>query len=745
MKIKKNRLPIKAAISAAFVIVACALSIMSFSAFAGDDRLSTDKTTYEYGEPIMVSSSGEGLDWVGIYHSDDPIPDYVSIRWYYVSESGSYTDDTRDIRQAKTNRTEYTDIPPGEYTIYLFADDGYELIDSVDITVVESSGSSGTEGDEEMQKTVKTDKTEYIEGEPILVTATGEGLDWVGLYLPTDTLEDDQSIRWYYVARDGNTSGSQKDIRTAEGTNASRAEYADVPPGDYIIYLCENDKWGVIDRVEITVKEDPALSEAPAAPQEVAYERTAEKVGLADGTLKITAADGTLPKSYVAYWADENGPLEDYTAFAPINCDGKTTEYTMVKNTLIPAEADRIIVYSDNGRTVSEDYATAMLPSGCNDYEFTDELYELWVMSDIHINRENSHIHNQHFAQALGQIMAISPDSIGIFINGDIADHGTREEYAAFNDLIEAAGEELPEVFCAIGNHDLAQGPYVRQLDWFLRGTNSDEDLDKPYFDRWINGVHFIFLGSEKEGLNAELSEEQLSWFEETLAEDRDKDRPIYVFLHQGIINTVAGTKDYQKWHGVNQTAQFKAILKDYPEVILFTGHSHWEMDSVDSMKERDDSLPTIFNTASVAYLWNDDSVSIEGAQGYFITAYEDMIIVRGRDFANGKWISSAQFFTDYSTLPDEEPEGPEEDPSDDQTTGTSDNDQTPEAPSTSGQGGQSDVTTVPSGESTTPSENEPSTGSLGTGGIIAVIAGGVAIAGGVCAAVILWIRKKKK
>lgn len=162
-------------------------------------------------------------------------------------------------------------------------------------------------------------------------------------------------------------------------------------------------------------------------------------------------------------------------------------------------------------------------------------------------------------------------------------------------------------------------------------------------------------------------------------------------------------------------------------------------------MKERDDSLPTIFNTASVAYLWNDDSVSIEGAQGYFITAYEDMIIVRGRDFANGKWISSAQFFTDYSTLPDEEPEGPEEDPSDDQTTGTSDNDQTPEAPSTSGQGGQSDVTTVPSGESTTPSENEPSTGSLGTGGIIAVIAGGVAIAGGVCAAVILWIRKKKK
>jgi hypothetical protein len=110
----------------------------------------------------------------------------------------------------------------------------------------------------------------------------------------------------------------------------------------------------------------------------------------------------------------------------------------------------------------------------------------------------------------------------------------------------------------------------------------------------------------------------------------------------------VAGTFEYQKWHGINQSKEFADILKGYGEVILFSGHSHWEMDSLHSMKTRDSKLPTIFNTSSVAYLWNDNSMSsnigIEGSQGYYIKAYEDKILVLGRDFVNGQWISSAQF-----------------------------------------------------------------------------------------------------
>ena len=214
---------------------------------------------------------------------------------------------------------------------------------------------------------------------------------------------------------------------------------------------------------------------------------------------------------------------------------------------------------------------------------------------------------------------------------------------------------------CAIGNHDFyGPGDDKQKLETFLAYTNPDSDT--IYFDEWIGGAHFIFLGSEKKGngLHAYLSDEQLNWFREKLAEKRDENRPIYVFLHQGLIDTVAGTYEYQGWHGIDRAEEFAAILKDYPEVILFSGHSHWEMNSASNMKERDENLPTIFNTASVAYLWSDAQATIEGAQGYFVKVYKDKVLVLGRDFDNEQWLASAQYLVQYGSESPVEPEKPD-------------------------------------------------------------------------------------
>lgn len=121
----------------------------------------------------------------------------------------------------------------------------------------------------------------------------------------------------------------------------------------------------------------------------------------------------------------------------------------------------------------------------------------------------------------------------------------------------------------------------------------------------------------------------------------------------------MAGTCEYQGWHGIAQAEKFAAILKDYPEVILFSGHSHWQMESAANMKERDDKLPTIFNTASVAYLWSDAQACIEGAQGYYVKVYEDKVLVLGRDFGKEQWLASAQYLVQYGSEPPVEPEKP--------------------------------------------------------------------------------------
>ena len=51
---------------------------------------------------------------------------------------------------------------------------------------------------------LSTDKAAYTEGEAIMITAAGTGNDWVGIYRKGENPGSAiQSIRWYYVAKDG--------------------------------------------------------------------------------------------------------------------------------------------------------------------------------------------------------------------------------------------------------------------------------------------------------------------------------------------------------------------------------------------------------------------------------------------------------------------------------------------------------------------------------------------------------------
>ena len=56
--------------------------------------------------------------------------------------------------------------------------------------------------------------------------------------------------------------------------------------------------------------------------------------------------------------------------------------------------------------------------------------------------------------------------------------------------------------------------------------------------------------------------------------------KPIFVFIHQPLYDTVAGSKPGRGWNGVEQDKQVKDILEKYLQAILFTGHTHWEFGS---------------------------------------------------------------------------------------------------------------------------------------------------------------------
>ncbi len=499
---------------------------------------------------------------------------------------------------------------------------------------------------------LSTDKQVYQEGEPIMVTAFGSGKDWCGIYAADQaTVGVDSAIRYYYVDRiEGFASGTPVDIRNAFRRDHARPALINIPVGEYKIFLCANDGYEVIAEVSVTVvKRDKEIipDEVPGNPASAVYESANAGKGRADGTVTISSGS-YMPHAFQLWWANADGPIEGYSEMDTVICTGPKTTLNVTPYTLIPQGADRIWVYAANGDKRSETPAVAMLPEGAGDYSLGDVVRELQVLSDVHLTADGNHAYNKNFDTALKEIKKLSPNSVGIFVNGDIVNNGASTEYSQLQKILQKNAEGLPPIHIGIGNHEFFQlsDSDAVQIDRFLKGTGNDSET--IYFDVWEGGVHFIFLGSEINGDYAYFSEAQLKWLDELLDRDAETGAPVFLFSHQGIINTVAGTFGYQGWHGIHQGMELSEILKDHPNVILFAGHSHWTLESDGSFKPADDKLPTVLNSAATSYLWDDNAnvtqVGVPGSQGYYIYMYDDCIVFRGREFTEGMWVSSAQF-----------------------------------------------------------------------------------------------------
>ena len=273
-------------------------------------------------------------------------------------------------------------------------------------------------------------------------------------------------------------------------------------------------------------------------------------------------------------------------------------------------------------------------------------LLSFQVITDTHIRADASHIYNLNLVRALEDIAANGRGSAGIMHIGDITDHGLPEEYAEWKRIWNSASGTLPPLYLTMGNHDVGFGEWEANLGRYFEETGTASS----YHDHWIDGYHFIFMGTE-EGMEifCSLSDEQLNWLDGKLGEDASPDRPVFLFLHQPLKDTVAGSLEEQKWYGVVQDTELKAILARHPQAVLFTGHTHWEMEAPRNYFDGEKRLPAMFNAASIAYLWTDEDEAKAGSQGYYVEVYPDYVQVRGRDFTSGKWIDAARYKVSYS------------------------------------------------------------------------------------------------
>ncbi|MRN56582.1 metallophosphoesterase [Paenibacillus sp. LC-T2] len=263
------------------------------------------------------------------------------------------------------------------------------------------------------------------------------------------------------------------------------------------------------------------------------------------------------------------------------------------------------------------------------------------IITDTHVTADPEHEYNLNFELALQDIADHGEGSSGIMHIGDVTDHGFPEEYEEMVRIVNKYKAKLPDITFTLGNHDVGLGHWESRLALYEAETG----MTGPYHDHWIDGYHFIFLGTEQ-GLRTfcNLSIEQLQWLEHKLEEQSAADKPVFLFLHQPLKDTVAGSLESQGWYGVTQDEELKSILAKYPQTLLFTGHTHWELEVDNTMFPGQGETATMFNSASVAYLWTNEDEAKIGSQGYYVEVYSNKVVVRGRDFKTGTWVESAEY-----------------------------------------------------------------------------------------------------
>lgn len=299
-----------------------------------------------------------------------------------------------------------------------------------------------------------------------------------------------------------------------------------------------------------------------------------------------------------------------------------------------------------------------------------DPVYSFDVLSDLHVNARNTYKANDKCYIALQDLTRYSPLSKKLIINGDAVDdrNGYFKLQKAFTYVSEGKNQNgyLPDIIFNLGNHELYTTPqrkytleFEKKLIDFTTGISKiklaknkaycykDYSANTTYFEYDAVQCHFIFLAADAYPTNLDdvthISEEQISWADNTICNiiKNEPDKPIFVFLHETLQNTVTGSS--VKY--IDNDVKLRQCLNKYPTVTLFTSHTHNDVCNGTWVYPEDESNTdemTIFNTSSVGWLYrNGESYgNYPDSQGFHVDVYDDSIVVRVRDFANKKWIA---------------------------------------------------------------------------------------------------------
>lgn len=244
------------------------------------------------------------------------------------------------------------------------------------------------------------------------------------------------------------------------------------------------------------------------------------------------------------------------------------------------------------------------------------------VTSDVHL-RENGAYESQDRLEAVLDTAYGYAESQtdynkldAFFFVGDQTQNGSEVEQTTFFNTVtqKLKGDTIARA--VMGNHEYyATGHYSSEsmiqgpLNFMEFSGYEDDDAHLV-----IDGYHYIFASLDKYRGNTGkenefLSPTKIAWLkgelDKALADDETGEKPIFVFQHVHASNTVIGSS------GRNGDIALKDLLDDYPNVVDFSGHTHYSLVDPRSIWQGEF---TAFNTGSMSYL----ALDMAGRGGYY-------------------------------------------------------------------------------------------------------------------------------
>lgn len=199
------------------------------------------------------------------------------------------------------------------------------------------------------------------------------------------------------------------------------------------------------------------------------------------------------------------------------------------------------------------------------------------VISDLQLpNSKNKDTHQyESFEKTLTVIRDKNPDVL--IIAGDYTDVGTRKAWASYKEIYDKvmADSKEPIVMEIMGNHDFWL-PYfgecfeiptpAKQIKRFTKYTGQP-----LYSHQTVNGYHFICWSSSDGSYDKSYENKDQMRAEIEKAIEDDPSKPVFVITHINPSDTAYGSDEWGN-DDINE------VLKDYPQVVSLSGHSHYSL-----------------------------------------------------------------------------------------------------------------------------------------------------------------------